>query len=253
MRQSVWFAKAHLITWESALNGDGHPALHAVSLFGGLLHNFLNRVGRPSTEHEIEWQQRERERCLRVLQERFAHHMSPLLKAKIYAALRSATAIHCPENIRLSSSTFLARTPIEDAVCVVDAICTSQITTCLLLSTEFSEVTWEEPISELMSRGRTSLERIVVENAENQARFTIDHTQACLELQVKTGGFHRFMLAFKDRPDFLAEMADQSHKAPSHRWDGELVLSSVFTAIHISEPEVFSRTIISSSGIGGLK
>src|SRR5664279_2747856 len=44
---------------------------------------------------------------------------------------------------------------------------------------------------------------------QNQARFTIDQTHACLELLMTTGGFHRFMFAFADRPEFLSEMADQ--------------------------------------------
>ena len=87
---------------EFALESDGSPALHAVSIMQNLLHHFLNRVGRRSTEQEKDWQNRERERCLQALLRRYAQAGSPILKARIYNALRSATAINCPEPIRQS-------------------------------------------------------------------------------------------------------------------------------------------------------
>lgn len=87
--------------------------------------------------------------------------------------------------------------------------------------------------------GRSSLERLVA-GAGNHARFTIDQTQACIEIRVKTGGFHRFMFAFADRPDFLTEMAEQLIAHP--RID-EMVghLSSVLHSIHTSDPAAFRQ------------
>ena len=55
-----------------SLNRDGGPALQAVRIMEGLLHNFLNRMGRASTDHEREWQDRERERCLTALIDRYS-------------------------------------------------------------------------------------------------------------------------------------------------------------------------------------
>ena len=89
---------------EFALEGDGSPSLHAVSLMEGLLHNCLNRVGRQSTKDEKSWQNRERERGLQALLQRFKQPASHLLKAKIYDALRSATAINCPESIQQAAT-----------------------------------------------------------------------------------------------------------------------------------------------------
>jgi hypothetical protein len=57
----------------------------------------------------------------------------------------------------------------------VDAICTEHHD-LPLLSTEFTEVGWERPITELMTKGRSSLERLIA-GTGNQARFTIDQTE----------------------------------------------------------------------------
>jgi hypothetical protein len=232
-----------------ALEGDGSPALHAVSVMQDLLHHFLNRVGRGSTEHEKDWQNRERERCLQALLRRYGQPASPLLKARVYNALRSATAIHCPESIRQSASAALANIVAEDAVAVVDAICTEHHD-LPLLSTEFTEVGWERPITDLMTKGRSSLERLIA-GAGNQARYTIDQTQACMELRVKTGGFHRFMFAFADRADFLAEMAEQLIVHP--RID-EMVshLSSVLSSIHVADPAAFRQRALTALQSGAI-
>jgi hypothetical protein len=231
------------------LEGDGSPALHAVSIMQDLLHNFLTRVGRGSTEHETDWQNRERERCLQALLRRHGRLASPLLKAKLYNALRSATAIHCPEAIRQGATAALANIVTEDAVAVVDAICTEHHD-LPLLSTEFTEVGWERPITELMTKGRSSLERLIA-GTGNQARFTIDQTEACIEVRVKTGGFHRFMFAFADRPDFLAEMAEQ---LIAHPRIGKMVwhLSSVLHSIHTADPAAFRQRALAALQSGAV-
>jgi hypothetical protein len=220
------------------LEGNGNPALHAVSIMRYLLHHFLNRVGRISTEHEKEWQNRERERCLQSLLRRYGKPARPLLKAKIYDAIRSATAINCPEPIRKAAAAALASIVVEDAVAVVDAICTEGHE-LPLLSTNFDALAWDRPITELVMKGRSSLERLIA-GAGNQARFTIDQTQACIEVRVKTGGFRRFMLALAERPDFLTEMAEQLIAHPRLE---EMVdhLSAVLNSIHVADPEAFRR------------
>jgi hypothetical protein len=232
-----------------ALEGDGSPALHSVSIMQNLLHHFLNRVGRGSTEQEKDWQNRERERCLQALLRRYMQPGSPILKARIYNALRSATAINCPEPIRQSAMAALANIVVDDAVAVVDAICTEDHQ-LPLLSADFTEVAWERPITELMAKGRSSLERLVA-GAGSQARFTIDQTWACIEIRVKTGGFHRFMFAFADRPAFLAEMAEQ---LISHPQIGEMVghLSSVLNSIHVADPAAFRQRALTALQSGAV-
>lgn len=234
---------------EFALESDGSPALHAVSIMQTLLHHFLNRVGRRSTEEEKDWQNRERERCLQALLRRYAQVGSPLLKARIYNALRSATAINCPESIRQSATMALTNVVVDDAVAIVDAICTEDHQ-LPLLSTDFTEVGWERPITELMRKGRSSLERLVA-GAGSQARFTIDQTRACIEIRVKTGGFHRFMFAFADRPDFLAEMAEQ---LIAHPQIGDMVvhLSSVLNSIHVADPAAFRQRALTALQSGAI-
>lgn len=232
-----------------ALEGEGSPALHSVSIMQNLLHHFLNRVGRGSTEQEKDWQNRERERCLPALLRRYMQPGSPILKARIYNALRSATAISCPEPIGQSAMAALANIVVDDAVAVVDAICTEDHQ-LPLLSADFTEVGWERPITELMAKGRSSLERLVA-GAGSQARFTIDKTRACIEIRVKTGGFHRFMFAFADRPDFLAEMAEQ---LISHPQIVEMVghLSSVLNSIHVADPAAFRQRALTALQSGAV-
>jgi hypothetical protein len=234
---------------EFALSGDGAPALYAVSIIEGLLRNFLPRIGHERTADEVEWQNRERERCFRTLVRRYGEPSSAILKARVYDALRSATAISCPEAIRQMATAALGENTVDDAVAVVDAICTAEHD-LPLLSTEFTEIGWERSITELMMKGRTSLERLIA-GAGNQARFTIDQTCACLEVRVKTGGFHRFMLAFSDRPDYLAEMADQLIDHPQF---DEMIghLSSVLNSIHIADPTAFRQRALSALESGGV-
>ena len=231
------------------LEGDGSPALHAVSIMEGLLHNYLNRMGRETTEHEKKWQNRERQRCLHALLRRYEQPASPLLKAKVYDALRSATAINCPEPIRQAATEALAGIVVNDAVAVVDAICTADHD-LPVLSKDFSEVGFERLIAELMTKGRSSLERPIA-GAGNQARFTIDPTHACIQVRVKTGGFHRFMLAFAERPDFLNEMADQ---LIAHPQIDEMVghLTSVLNSIHAADPAAFRQRALSALQSGAV-
>jgi hypothetical protein len=206
-----------------------------VALLERLLHGYLNRVGRQSSEEETNWQNQERERCLRALVRRIKEPARNLLKAKLYGALRSATAINCPEPTRRGAEEALKEITLDDAVAVVDAICTADHD-LPILSAEVTE-DWEGPIEALMMKGRSSLERLIV-GTENQARFTIEETYACIEVRVKTGGFQRFMFAFQDRPDFLAGMADQ---LTAHPHVDEMVshLYSVFSAIHVADPPAF--------------
>lgn len=232
-----------------ALGGDGSSALHAVPIMKTLLHNFLNRMGRVTFPPEKEWQDRERQHCLSSLIQRFGETGSSLLKAKVYDALRSATAINCSEDVRQIAKAALVEIRVEDDVAVIDAICTADHD-LPLLSTEFDEIRWEKPITDLMRKGKSSLEQLI-EGAGNQARFTIDKTQACIEVRVGTGGFHRFMLAFTERPDFLAAMADQLITHP--RVD-ILVnhLAAVLRSIHVSDPPIFRERALQALRFGAV-
>ena len=231
------------------LEGDGRPALLAVGILEGLLHSYLNRVGRAATEHETQWQGRERQRCLQTLRSRYERPATPLLRATIYDALRSATAISCPEVIRQAATEALASIAVDDDVAVIDAIRTADHD-LPLLSTEFNPAVWEGSIRTLMEKGRASLERLI-ESAGDQARFTIDQTWACLELRMKTGGFHRFMFAFADRPEFLSEMADQLIAHP--RIDDMINhLSAVLAAIHNTNPAAFRLRALSALEVGAV-
>ena len=82
------------------LEGDGSLALHAVSVMQDLLHHFLNRVGRQSTEHEKYLAKSGKRALSPGASPQVMRGRESLLKAKIYNALRSATAINCPEPVR---------------------------------------------------------------------------------------------------------------------------------------------------------
>lgn len=234
---------------EFALSDDGAPALRSVEIMTDLLYNHCTRFGREPSEEEIEWQNRERERCLQALAHRYEQPASAVLKAKVLGALRSATAISCPEAVRQAANKALATITIDDAVAVVDAICTAEHD-LPVLSARGVGMDWEQPIADLMTRGRSSLERLVM-GAGNQARFTIDQTRACIEVRVKTGGFHRFMLTFSDRTDYLTEMAGQ---LMAHPQAGEMVghLSSVLSSIHSADPLAFRQQALSAIELGAI-
>jgi hypothetical protein len=234
---------------EFVLEGDGRPAVLAVNMLEYLLHNYLNRMGRPSTDHEKEWQGNERQRCIQVLISRYKRAASPQLRAAIFDALRSATAVNYPEPIRQASSEALATIAVDDEVAVIDAIRTAEHE-LPVLSTDFSHLGWEESSTKMMEKGRASLERLIASTG-SQARFTIDQTRACLELQITTGGFHRFMFAFADRPDFLSEMADQ---LIAHPHVDEMIgqLSSVMESIHVSDPAAFRQRALAALEAGAV-
>lgn len=234
---------------EFALQDDGNLAIHTVSILGDMLGNHLNRVGRQSTQDEKAWQDRERMRCFQSLLHRFDQPASPILKARIYDSIRSATAIHHPDFIRQAASSALEKIVLDDPSAVIDAICTAEYD-LPLISADYDE-TMDRPSKELMSRSRSSLERLIA-SPGNQARFTIDQTHACIEVRIKTNGFHRFMFAFADRPDFLAEMADQLIAHP--RID-EMIsqLSSVLGAIHGADPAAFRKRALSALESGAIQ
>ncbi len=230
-----------------ALAGDGIPAIQSIAIMEKLLHNYLNRMGRASSPEEKTWQDAERARCIDSLLSRYEEPASDVLKGRIFDALRSATAISCPDWVRGRISAALEDLDVPDAVVVVDAISTADHE-LPFLSTEFSEPRWESAITDVMVKGRSSLERLV-EGSGNQSRFTLEKTKACLAVRVATGGFHRFMLTFVDRPDFLEVMADDIIR------DEELTqlsgqLASVLNAIHISRPEVFRRRALAAIDAG---
>lgn len=228
---------------EYALHSDGNPALHAVSIMKEMLHKYLNRISRKETDQENSWQQKERDRCLQALVGRFHLPGSALLKAKIYDALRAGTGINCPEPTRDAAAAALDDMAVDDAVAVVDAICTAEHN-LPLVTTELSEADWEHPITELMLKGRNSLERLIT-GEEKQAYFTIEQIRACMEVGAKTEGFGRFMLAFADRPGFLAEMAEQLIAHP-HVEEMLSHLSSVLSSIHHADPPAFRDRALSA-------
>lgn len=136
---------------------------------------------------------------------------------------------------------------VPDAVVVVDAVRTADHE-LPFLSTQFSEPRWESAITDVMVKGRSSRERLV-EGSENQARFTLEKAKACLAVRVATGGFHRFMLTFVDRPDFLEVLADDIIRDEEIRQlSGQL--ASVLNAIHTSRPEVFRRRALAAIDAG---
>jgi hypothetical protein len=77
-RLSGWFRESALDHLDFVLEGDANLALHAVSMMRYVLHHYLNRVGRGSSEHENEWKNRERQRCLQSLLCRYGKPASPL-------------------------------------------------------------------------------------------------------------------------------------------------------------------------------
>jgi hypothetical protein len=232
---------------EFALSGDGIPAIQSVQIMEHLLHNYLNRMGRVSSPEEVAWQDEERERCLTALRRRYEQPSSVVVRARLYDAMRSATAINCPQWVQERAAAALEAINMPDEVAVVDAVCTAdhELPT---LTTEFSEHHWEQAITNVMAKGRSSLERLI-DDPGNQARFTLEQSKACLAVRVVTGGFHRFMLSFVDRPDFLHAMAEGIvHDDKLDILTGQL--SSVLNAIHTSDAAAFRQRALAAIDAG---
>jgi hypothetical protein len=157
--------------------------------------------------------------------------------------MRSATAINCPRWVQERAATALEAMDMPDEVAVVDAVCTAdhELPT---LTTEYSEHHWEQAITDVMTKGRSSLERLI-DGPGNQAQFTLEQLKACLAVRVATGGFHRFMLSFVDRPDFLHAMAEGIvHDEKLDILTGQL--SSVLNAIHASDAAAFRQRALAA-------
>jgi hypothetical protein len=223
---------------ETTVQADGLPAYQTVEMLERLLHNFLNRGTRVTSDEEREWQNRERSRCLNILVAHFAKPASPILKERIYDAVRSGTAINCPEQIQEASKAAIERFGVDDTLRVVDAICTGQ-SDLPILSRDLNAIDWERPIAALMSEAHLALEQAEPE-APARARFVIDQTVACLEGRVKTSGFNRFMQAFLSDPQFLSEIANQLAFHPEAK---RLVnhLSGVLCSMRGGHPALFRQ------------
>jgi hypothetical protein len=223
---------------EFILGGDGRPAYIAIGLLERLLHNFLNRMGRGSSEEEERWQNRERERCLETLVNRYHLPSSPLLASRLYDAVRSATAINCPPSIRERARAALDHLTLDDAGKVVDAICTAGHN-LPILSPNLDLEQREQRFADLMLEAKAALGRIGATPAL-RASFLIDQVTICETERVTTEGFRHFMAVFVDDREFLLEMADQLEA--NHRRDRLIgCLSAVFHALRSADAEEFRR------------
>ena len=223
---------------ETAVQSDGSQAYRAVELMERLLHNFLNRGTRVTSNEEIVWQNRERSRCLNILVARFVAPASTILRAQIYDAVRSGTAINCPEQIQEASKAELEKFEVDDAVRVVDAICTGQ-GDLPILSRDLNSIDWERPINTLMSEGRLALERLESDSTR-RVSFVMHQLLSCMNGRVKVSGFNLYMRAFLDDPEFLSEMADSLVGHPEVE---RLVnhLSGVLYAMRAGQPVLFRQ------------
>ena len=93
----------------------------------GLLHNYLNRMGRQTTDYEREWQDRERKRCLEaLLGSVYSAAASTLRKARPRTRCDPQLPLAVPNRFGRKLTAAFANLGVDDAVAVVDAICTSE-------------------------------------------------------------------------------------------------------------------------------
>lgn len=231
---------------EYVLETDGPSTYIAIGMLKKQLHNFLNRVSRISTEEELDWQNRERERCLGILLNRFELSTASFLKARIFDAVRSGTAINCPARIRQLASGAITHMQVDDTVTVIDAICTADHDLPLLSAT-FDSITWYEQIESLMRAARLALER-VKDSPTSRADLVIEQVRACRLLGVKPNGFSHFVHTFHDNRDFLLELLDRF--ISEDRLVNEL--SAILRTLHSSYPRDYcerARAILASGSI----
>jgi hypothetical protein len=76
------------------------PAIRSAHSLGSLLHQYLNRVVRESSESEIAWQSEERMRALEILFDRLQQPASTAVRTRVFQAVRSGTGMNCPDSVR---------------------------------------------------------------------------------------------------------------------------------------------------------
>ena len=210
-------------------------AAKAAQLLGSLLHAYLNRVGREPQESEVEWQNVERLRALRMLTHHLEQPLSLVVRAQIYTSIRSGTGINCPEPVRAAAATALRNFKREVDLTIMDAVCTG-VTDLPILAKDHGAESWESQYQQLMQEAHDALAAIPL--AIKRADSLITDVKLVLGAKLEARGFSALVQSFARDPEFLTALADQV-LADEHSEGIATQLSIVLDALHSYAPREF--------------
>jgi len=209
-------------------------AVKAAQSLGGLLFSPLNRFGRQSSQTEIDWQNEESLRALRILAEHLPQSEVSIVRAQMYNAIRHATGTNFPDQVRQAAGAVLGNVELSDDLLVMDAVCTQVSDLPILSETEPAD-SWQEQHRRLM---QSAHDRLALIDAPERGRLLIEKVKSALNAKVEARGFQDLMQTFAEDTSFLEALTDQLLT------DGELdrltpQLSIVLDRLHSYASEKF--------------
>lgn len=210
-------------------------AVRAARSLGAICPAYLNRVGRESSASEVEWQNEERLKALKILLARLSQPTSPIVRAQIYDEIRSATAINCLDPVREAAATALGSMSRDPELIVLDATCRGD-SDLPIFEREFNAATWDENIRLLMAEAHDVL--VGIQDTESRAKMMVDAVKTAISCKLHPNGFQRLVGTFSSEPGFLCILADQLIR-DSKSEELSAQLSIVLDALHTRAPSEF--------------
>lgn len=187
-------------------NGNDRVAVRAVHSLERLLHQYLNRVGRESTDDEVSWQNRERFRCLDLLAGRLQRTpLSLPVRSEIYDAIRSATGINYTEPVRTASSELLPTISRDCDLAIFDALSRRE-GDLPLRNRDNPAGTWQEDYGALIGEAH---ECLVALATDVRIVKLVDFVKTAHAAGIEVRGFTPIVHSFRDDAGFITGLADR--------------------------------------------
>jgi hypothetical protein len=217
--------------------GDDRIAVRAVRSLERLLHQSLNRVGRESSDDEMNWQNGERLRCLDLFAARLQRTpLSLPVRSEIYDAIRSATGFNYPEPVRTASSELHPSITRDCNLAIFDAV-SRRAGDLPLRNKDNPAGTWQEDYRALIEEAHDCL---VALPADARVSKLVDFVKRAIAAGIEVRGFTPIVHSFRDDPGFIAELVDRLLLDPEARG---LINELAYTldALHSYDPVEYRR------------
>lgn len=218
-------------------DGNDRVAVRAAHSLERLLHQYLNRVGREPTDDEVNWQNRERLRCLDLLAGRLQR--TPLglpVRSEIYDAIRSATGFNYTEPVRDKSSQLLPTIPRDCDLAIFDALSRRE-GDLPLRNKDNPAGTWQEDYGALIKEAHNCL---AVLDDDMRVVKLVDLVKTAHAAGIEVRGFTPIVHSFRGDAGFIAGLADHLLlDAESRSLINELAYT--LDALHSYAPDEYRR------------
>jgi Domain of unknown function (DUF4062)/AAA ATPase domain len=218
-------------------DGSDRVAVRAAHSIERLLHQYLNRVGRESTDDEVSWQNRERLRCLDLLAGRLQRTpLSLPVRSEIYDAIRSATGFNYTEPVRTASSELLPAISRDCDLAIFDALSRRE-GDLPLRNRDNPAGTWQEDYGALIEEAHGCL---VALPADLRVAKLVDFVKTAHTGGIEDRGFTPIVHSFRDDAGFIAGLIDRLLLDPDAR---ALINELAYTldALHSYAPVEYRR------------